>query len=94
MANCDTCKSNATPESVPYLAHELALARDERTIKRLWVIILVLIALLMTTNGAWLWYESQFEDIYQEVTQDAESGTNTFQVIGGNFIGETDDKNP
>lgn len=53
MANCDTCK---TPEPVPYLAHELALARDERIIRRLWVTVLALIALLTATNAAWLWH--------------------------------------
>lgn len=93
MANCETCKMKTTaPENVPYIVHESALARMERMVKRLWVTVLVLIFLLVGTNGAWLWRESQWETIYQEVTQEAENGTNNF--IGGDVIGETDNQNP
>ena len=77
MANCDTCKKvQNAPENVPYIVHESSMARMERQIKRLWITILVLIFLLVGTNGAWLYYESQRETIYQEVTQEAETGTN------------------
>lgn len=93
MANCETCKmKTSAPENVPYIVHESALARMERMVKRLWVTVLVLIFLLVGTNGAWLWWESQWETIYQEVTQEAENGTNNF--IGGDVIGETDNQNP
>jgi hypothetical protein len=80
------------PENVTYIVHESALARMERMVKRLWITVLVLIFLLVGTNGAWLWWESQWETIYQEVTQEAENGTNNF--IGGDVIGETDNQNP
>ena len=77
MANCETCKKvQSAPENVPYIVHEASMARMERQIKRLWITILVLIFLLVGTNGAWLYYESQRETIYQEVTQEAETGTN------------------
>lgn len=93
MANCETCKmKTSAPENVPYIVHESALARMERMVKRLWVTVLVLIFLLVGTNGAWLWWESQLETIYQEVIQEAENGTNNF--IGGDVIGETDNQNP
>ena len=66
MANCETCKmKTSAPENVPYIVHESALARMERMVKRLWVTVLVLIFLLVGTNGAWLWYESQFEEYYE-----------------------------
>ena len=77
MANCETCKKvQNAPESVPYIVHESSMARMERQIKRLLITILILIFLLVGTNGAWLYYESQRETIYQEVTQEAETGTN------------------
>ena len=77
MANCETCKNaKSAPENVPYIVHEASMARMERQIKRLWITILVLIFLLVGTNGAWLYYESQRETIYQEITQEAETGTN------------------
>ena len=57
MANCETCKKvQNAPESVPYIVHEASMARMERQIKRLWVTVLVLIVMLVATNGAWIWY--------------------------------------
>lgn len=51
------------------------MSRMERTIKRLWITILLLIVLLVGSNGAWLWYESQFEEVtttesYEAITDD------------------------
>ena len=94
MENCENCKAKTCKEleSVPYIAHEAAMARMERQIKRLWITVLVLIVMLVSTNGAWIWYEGQMETIYQEVTQEADTGTNNF--VGGDVIGETDHQNP
>ena len=66
--DCETCKEKRkvvvqTPKDVPYIAHESAVARLERVIKRLWVLVLVLIVLLAASNAAWLYYESSFEEI-------------------------------
>lgn len=90
MENCEHCngKDSRVPESVPYIVHESSMARMERQVKRLWITILVLIFLLVGTNAAWLYYESQWETAYQEVTQEADNGTNNF--VGGDLIGETD----
>lgn len=89
MANCETCKNaQSVPESVPYIAHEASMARMERQSKRLWIAVLLLIVLMVGTNAAWLYYESQWEAVYQEVTQEADNGTNNF--VGGDLIGETD----
>ena len=67
-------------EPVPYIAHEAEMARLERqhdkerdqlkdTIKKLWIALILVISLLVATNGAWIWYESQFveESVWQEV---------------------------
>ena len=57
MANCETCKkAQNAPESVPYIVHEASMARMERHIKRLWITVLVLIVMLVATNGVWIWY--------------------------------------
>ena len=66
--DCETCKEKRkviaqTSKDVPYIAHESAVARLERVIKRLWVLVLVLIVLLVASNAAWLYYESSFEEI-------------------------------
>lgn len=90
MSNCGNCngKDKNTPENVPYLVHESEMARAERTIKRLWITTLILIFMLVGTNAAWIYFESQWETVYQEVVQEADNGTNNF--VGGDSVGETD----
>ena len=64
MENCETCKNvKSTAENVPYIVHESSMARMERQAKRLWIAVLLLIVMLVGTNGAWLWYNSQFETV-------------------------------
>ena len=82
-------------KNIPYIVFESTVARFDRVIKRLWIVILILVFLLLGTNLAWLYYESQYEVIdtttTQTVTQDTEEGgTNSF--IGGDNYGTTDDK--
>ena len=90
MADCKSCKSKDQPsETVPYIVHEGMMARAERTAKRLWITILLLIVLLVGTNAGWIWHESQFEDI--AISQENEDGYNNFIGNDGDiFNGETD----
>lgn len=80
--------------TIPYLVHEGDMARQERTIKRLWILCIVLVVLLAGSNAFWFYYESQFEEVVettQEVTQENSDGVNNF--VGGNGVitnGETD----
>ena len=96
--DCETCKEKRkviaqTPKDVPYIAHESAVARLERIIKRLWVLALVLIVLLAASNAAWIWWESQFEEV--RIEQENESGYNNFIGNDGDiYNGETDNNNP
>lgn len=95
MAKCETCKKvqNST-ENVPYIVHESSMARMERQIKRLWITVIVLIVMLVATNGAWIWYESQFSDI--ETTIEAEqdgSGVNIVSVGDLDYGAESKDNN-
>ena len=86
---CNNCGTEKTPATVPYVAHEFAMARAERQSKRLVAVIILLVLLLVGSNIGWLVYESQFEDyvITQEVEQEADNGENHF--IGGDYVGET-----
>ena len=90
MADCKSCKvKEQHAEPVPFIVHEGTMARAEITIKRLWITILLLIALLVGTNGMWIWHEIQFEDI--EISQENEDGYNNFIGNDGDiFNGETD----
>lgn len=56
-------------KDISYVAFESVCARFERTIKRLWILVIILTVLLVGTNCAWLWYESQFQ--YVETTTES-----------------------
>ena len=82
MANCESCKKvQNAPESVPYIVHESSMARMERQIKRLWITVIVIIVMLVATNGAWILYESQFSDI--ETTIEAEQDGSGVNIVSG-----------
>ena len=75
---------------IPYFCHEGDMARAERTIKRLWILCILLIILLVGTNAAWIYYENSFEDVVT-VTQEADTdgGGNAYVNNGGDFINGT-----
>lgn len=52
-------------KDISFVAFESICARFERTVKRLWILVIILTVMLVGTNCAWLWYESQFETIEQ-----------------------------
>ena len=80
--DCDTCIDKRS-----------AVARLERVIKRLWVIVIVLIVLLAASNAAWILWESQFDEV--RIEQENESGYNNFIGNDGDiYNGETDNNNP
>ena len=77
MADCESCKSkNPQAKDVPYIVHEAELARAERSFKRLWAAIILLIVLLFGSNAGWLWYESQFEETTTTIEAEADDGGN------------------
>ena len=87
MADCKTCKEQR--QTVPYIVHEADMARQERTIKRLWVLLIIVIVLFVGSNCAWLWYENSFEDeiiTTTEVEQQTDGGGNNY-AVGGDYNG-------
>ena len=93
--DCETCKEKGkvisqTPKDVPYNAYEVALARLDRVIKRMWVLVLSLIILFVASNAAWIYYESQFEttETTIEAKQQTTDGNN--YAVGGDLIGNAD----
>ena len=72
-------------KDVPYIVHESIMARMERTIRRLWILCIILILLLAGTNAGWIWYENQFIDEVT-ITQENDDGYN-------NYIGNDGDIN-
>jgi len=70
-------------KSIPYIAYESAMAMSERHIKRLWIVLIICLVMLFTSNGLWLLYESQFE--YYDTT---ETTTYSQDGEGTNIIGD------
>lgn len=86
---CDGCKNKIYTEeekimTVPYIAHQSAVARQERQTRRMWIVILVLIGALIGTNLAWIIYENSFEEVIttEEIIVDADDNGNA------NYIGQ------
>lgn len=71
---------NNLPETIPYIVHESEMSRLERTVKRLFILCLVLIIVAVGTNAYWIWYELSYEDIV--VTQEAETDSGTIHLNG------------
>ena len=76
-------------------AIDVLSAMAERTIKKLWILIILLVVLLFGSNAAWIWYEAQWQVVETtEVTQENENGYNNFIGNDGEIIyGAADSEN-
>ena len=91
---CNNCGTDKNPAIVPFAVYESVMAQIRRLV---WVIVL-LIVLLLGSNGAWLWYENQFEVVEETtetiITQGNADGYNNYIGNDGDIVnGEADDKN-
>lgn len=70
--------------TVPYIVHEGEMTRQERNIKRLVVIIMVLLFMLFGSNIAWLYEWNQYEYVDEtiESTQDGDG----INIVGGEDV--------
>lgn len=75
-------------KQVPYIVFESAQTRLERTNRRLFILCIILAMMLLVTNGCWIYYEQQFEDVVvtQDVKSDGDSDVH-LQNIGGDYYG-------
>lgn len=73
------------------LAIERITSAYERTIKRLWVLCIIIFITCAVTNIGWIYYNSKYEVVEstQEVQQETESGDNNFIGGNGDINGET-----
>lgn len=77
-------KTMAMDEKISVFAFQEFCARLERTIKRLWILVIILTVLLVGTNCAWLLYESQFQCVETtEVSQDVDATDGENVVVSG-----------
>jgi hypothetical protein len=74
--------------TVPYIVYESSMARAERQHKRLWIALIVAVAMIVATNIAWLYVWNSYEYVgdSQDVTIDSDGGN-------ANYIGNDGDIN-
>lgn len=70
-------------DKIPYIVFEGASTRLERTIRRLWILCIILIILLVGSNGVWLYYENSFEDVENSIKQEAEWDSESEVIMNG-----------
>lgn len=89
---CNNCAPTNESLSIPYVAHEAEVNRQERQIKRLWIALIVAISMLFASFALFVWYEAQFETITYE--QDGEGINNVNYGEQGNLNNgaESEDK--
>lgn len=61
--------------------HQYDMARLERIIKRLWIIIIVLLILFAGTNALWIYEWNQYD--YSDIVVDSEDGGNANYLRAG-----------
>ena len=95
MANCETCKKvQNAPENVPYIVHESSMARMERQIKRLWIALIISIAMLFASGAIFTWAWMQYDYESYEITADGDSNANYIGQDGNIYnggIGESEE---
>lgn len=70
-------------KDVPYIVYEATQARNERTIKRLILVVIIAVVLIFVSNAVWLWAWNSYDYASSESSVD-------LSTDGGgdaNFIG-------
>ena len=64
-------------KSIPFAVYDCEVARNERTFKKMWSALILMVLLLVGSNVGWLIYESQFEivEVYQEASKEEYTDT-------------------
>lgn len=79
--------------SIPFVVHEAVLERQDRVIKRLWILCIVIFLAFALSNLAWIIYESRYEDETITVSQENEDGINNYIGNDGDITNGSADNN-
>ena len=82
---CNNCGEVKTPSTVPYQVLADFKEMHKSTVKRLWIALIVAVALMFACNGAWLYAWVQYDYVSEEVIVDSQDGGNA------NYIGNDGD---
>lgn len=95
---CNNCGETKTPATVPYQVLKDFKDTSTATIKRSWILIIILVLLIVGCNMAWLYAWNSYDYVSEEiiVEQDAQDGGNA-NYIGNdgdilNGVSESNDK--
>jgi hypothetical protein len=93
---CNNCGMQPEVADVPFVVYQATAARQERQIRRMWIVILLLICALIGTNLSWIIYNSQFEVVEEtietNVAQENDNGDNNYIGNDGDITyGEAED---
>lgn len=78
-------------KDVPYIVYEATQARNERTIRRLIIVVIVAIVLLFASNAIWLYAWMQYD--YVATSEDYSIDLSTKGGGDANYIGNDGDIN-
>ena len=79
-------------KDIPYIVFEGEVARLERTIKRLVIVVVIAIILLFTSNIAWIWFIGQYDFETTTTSQSAEGNANYIGQDGDITNGGTENE--
>ena len=79
--NCEECRERRM-QTVPFIAFEAECARHDRAVKRLVLVIVIIVALLVVSNLAWLYCWNQYDYITEDIGNDGD-------INYGNYTSET-----
>ena len=75
--------------SVPYIVYEGEQARNERTIKRLIIALIISVLLIFASNVLWIWYMSGFDIETYDYSQDGKGVNIIGNSNGVDYNGST-----
>ena len=76
-----THSSKIDERTISSVDHQYDMARLERVIRRLWLIVLILLILFAGTNALWIYEWNQYD--YSEITVDSNDGGNANYLQAG-----------
>ena len=74
------------PETIAYFIHEQEMARQERTIKRIWILCILILLLFLGTNAGWMIYEAKTDKVVMTQSASTDSGGNA--IVNGTATGD------
>lgn len=75
---------NEANNNIPYIVYESTFARQERTIKRLIILIIITVSMLFASNAIWLHFWCGYDTVVYDYSQDGK---------GINIIGDENEVN-